>query len=82
MYIAQVKKIQLILFKEPVRCRIPLDELEESSIKMVKNKESAGVSNNLKDATKKGKTMIFLKERILQGDWKMHKTNSLINQFY
>ena len=31
------------------------DELEESIIKMVKNKEKAGVSNNLKDA-KKNKT--------------------------
>ena len=58
------------------------DELEESIIKMVKNKEKAGVSNILKDATKKDKMMIFLKERILQGDWKKHKKNSLINQFY
>ena len=58
------------------------DELEESIIKMVKNKEKAGVSNNLKDATMKDKLMIFLKERILQGDWKKHKKNSLINQFY
>ena len=58
------------------------DELEESIIKMVKNKEKAGVSNNLKDATKKDKLMIFLKERILQGDWKKHKKNSLLNQFY
>ena len=49
---------------------------------MVKNKEREGVSKNLKDATKKDKMMIFLKERILQGDWKMHKMNSLINQFY
>ena len=57
------------------------DELEESIIKMVKNKEKVGVSNSLKDATKKDKMMIFLKERILQGDWKKHK-NSLINQFY
>ena len=46
------------------------DELEESIIKMVKNKEKAGVSKNLKDATKKDKMMVFLKERILQGDWK------------
>ena len=58
------------------------DELEESIIKMVKNKEKAGVSKNLKDTTKKDKMMIFLKERILQGDWKKHKKNSLINQFY
>ena len=58
------------------------DELEESIIEMVKNKDSAGVSNNLKDATKKDKMIIFLKERILQGDWKKHKKNSLINQFY
>ena len=58
------------------------DELEESIIKMVKNKEKAGVSNNLKDATMKDKLMIFLKERILQGDWKKHKKNSWINQFY
>ena len=35
------------------------DELEESIIKMVKNKEKAGVSNNLKDATKKDKMMFF-----------------------
>ena len=26
--------------------------------------------------------MLFLKERILQGDWEKHKKNSLINQFY
>ena len=58
------------------------DELEESIIKMVKNKEKAGVSNNLKDATKKDKMMIFLKEIILQRDWEKHKKNSLINQFY
>ena len=58
------------------------DELEKSIIKMVKNKEKVGVSNSLKDATKKDKMMIFLKERILQGDWKKHKKNSLINQFY
>ena len=58
------------------------DELGESIIKMVKNKENAEVSNNLKDATKKEKMMIFLKERILQGDWKKYKKNSLINQFY
>ena len=44
------------------------DELEESIIKMVKNKENAGVSNNLKDATKKDKMIIFLKERILQAN--------------
>ena len=37
---------------------------------MVKNKKNAGVSNNLKDATKEDKMMIFLKERILQEDWK------------
>ena len=49
---------------------------------MVKNKENAGVSNNLKDAAKKDKTMIFLKEKILQGDWKKHKKYSLINQLY
>ena len=49
---------------------------------MVKNKEKAGVSNNWKDATKKDKLMIFLKEGILQGNWKKHKKNSLINQFY
>ena len=58
------------------------DELEESIIKMVKSKEKAGLSNNLKDATMKHKLIIFLKERILQGDWKKHKKNSLINQFY
>ena len=58
------------------------NELEESIIKMGKNKEYAGPSNNLKDATKKDKMMIFLKERILQGDWQKHKKNSLINQFY
>ena len=46
------------------------DELEESIIKMVKNKEKAGVSKNLKDVRKKDKMMIFLKERILQEDWK------------
>ena len=57
------------------------DELEESMIKMVKNKQDGGVSNNLKDATKKDKIMIFLKERILQGDWKKHKKISLIKQF-
>ena len=57
-------------------------ELEGIIIKMVKNKENAGVSNNLKDAAKKDKTMIFLKERILQGDWKKHKKYSLINQLY
>ena len=56
------------------------DEFEESIIKIVKNNEKTGVSNNLKDATKEDK-MIFLKERILQGDWKRHKKNSLINQF-
>ena len=49
---------------------------------MVKSKEKAGLSNNLKDATMKHKLIIFLKERILQGDWKKHKKNSLINQFY
>ena len=46
------------------------DELEESIIKMVKNKEKAGVSKNVKDVRKKDKMMIFLKERILQEDWK------------
>ena len=46
------------------------DELEESIIKMVKNKEKAGVSKNLKDVRKKDKMMIFLKERTLQEDWK------------
>ena len=35
------------------------DELEESIIKMVKNKERAGVSNSLKDATQKDKIMNF-----------------------
>ena len=49
---------------------------------MVKNKENAGVSNNLKDATMKDKMMIFLKKKILEGDWKKHKNNSSINQFY
>ena len=44
------------------------DELEGSIIKMVKNKEKVRVSNNLKDATKEDKMMIFLKDRILQGD--------------
>ena len=58
------------------------DELEGIIIKMVKNKENAGVSNNLKDAAKKDKTMIFLKEKILQGDWKKHEKYSLINQLY
>ena len=53
------------------------DELEESIIKMVKNKENAGVSNNLKDATKKDKMIIFLKERILQANWKKHKRDNL-----
>ena len=58
------------------------NEVEESIIKIVKNKENAEASNNLKDATKKDKMMIFLTERILQGDWQKHKKNSLINQFY
>ena len=58
------------------------DELEGIIIKMVKNKENAGVSNNLKDAAKKDKTMIFIKEKILQGDWKKHEKYSLINQLY
>ena len=58
------------------------DEIEESIIKMVKSKEKVEVSNNLKDATKKEKMIIFLKERILRGHWKKHKKNSLINQFY
>ena len=36
----------------------------------------------MKNATKKDKMGILLKERILQEDWKKHKKNSLINQFY
>ena len=47
-----------------------IDELEENIIKMVKNKENVGISNNLKNATKKDKMLIFLKKKILQGTGK------------
>ena len=37
------------------------NKLEESIIKMVKTKDDASTSNNLIDATKKGKMIMFLK---------------------
>jgi len=58
------------------------DELEEMIIKVVKNREDSSLSNNLKDTTKKDKMMMFLKERIIRGDWRKHKKNPFVNQFY
>ena len=87
MYIAQVNNPADFMSRDPLDTESSYldkvtDELEESIIKMVKNKENAEISNSLKDPTKKDKIMIFLKERVLQEDWKKHKKNSLINQFY